>query len=86
MIKTLSYSRNVVFEGRNGMGKAAALEVMLGVDAVTLSPITTKNRTARCMIQIPAEDFQNILLQLLENHLAAACVLAKKRKPCNPKT
>lgn len=63
MIMTVNLKRVTKFTGRNGYFNMKALEVMAldHKDSILLTPITSKDRSARCDIEIPVDDIPDLI-------------------------
>jgi len=61
--KELKFKRQVNFEGRNGYFKSIGLKInKIGCDSIlNIYPITSKNNTARCLIEIPIEEIDDLI-------------------------
>ena len=66
MIKSVKYSRQVNFLGRNGFFKQAGLDIQAfncnyPTGIVILSPLTSRGNVARCQIEIPLGDVPSVI-------------------------
>ena len=66
MNEELRFKRQVHFEGRNGYFKSIGLrfEKFEKDNILNIYPITSKNNTARCLIEIPIEEINNLIKTL----------------------
>jgi len=66
MYRSVLFSKNVNFLGRNGMFGAKAVTLVVhgtlsDVKVVSIAPITTKGIEGRCWIEIPANNIPNMI-------------------------
>jgi hypothetical protein len=57
---------NITFQGRNGTGKCAGLEIGLMGHRVCLSPITSRGKVGNCSIDVPLDKVE-YLIRALQN-------------------
>lgn len=59
----LKFNKKVHFEGRNGYFNSIGLRLskFQKDDFLNIYPITSKNNTARCLIEIPIEEIDNLI-------------------------
>ena len=62
----IKYKRTVAFEGRNGLFKQGGIVIRVSDygKTITMFPLTLKGIIARCMIEIPLENMQEIIHEL----------------------
>ena len=63
MNEKLMFKDWVKFEGRNGYFNSIGLQLTKhnGDDILNIYPITTKNNIARCLIEIPVEEIDDLI-------------------------
>ena len=63
MNEELKFKRHVKFGGRNGYFNSIGLKITKFEkdDILNIYPITSKNNVARCLIEIPVEEINNLI-------------------------
>ena len=63
MNEKLEFKRQVHFEGRNGYFKSIGLKLTKfdKDNILNIYPITSKNNVARCLIEIPVEEIDDLI-------------------------
>ena len=63
MNEELKFKRHVKFEGRNGYFSSIGLKIKKfdKNNILNIYPITSKNNVARCLIEIPVEEINNLI-------------------------
>ena len=61
--KELKFKRQIHFEGRNGYFNSIGLKITKfdKDNILNIYPITSKNNVARCLIEIPVEEINNLI-------------------------
>ena len=64
----IKFKENVQFEGRNGYFKSSGLYINDNISAkddfINIYPITSKNKIARCLIEVPKDSIQDLITEL----------------------
>jgi hypothetical protein len=63
MNEELKFKRHVKFEGRNGYFSSIGLKITKfdKDNILNIYPITSKNNVARCLIEIPVEEIDDLI-------------------------
>lgn len=63
MNEELKFKRHVKFQGRNGYFNSIGLQLTKhdNDDILNIYPITSKNNVARCLIEIPVEEIDDLI-------------------------
>ena len=63
MNEKLMFKRHVKFQGRNGYFNSIGLKLTKhdNDDILNIYPITSKNNVARCLIEIPVEEIDDLI-------------------------
>ena len=63
MNEELKFKRHVKFQGRNGYFNSIGLQLTKhdNDDILNIYTITSKNNVARCLIEIPVEEIDNLI-------------------------
>ena len=63
MNEELKFKRHVKFEGRNGYFNSIGLKLTKFEkdDILNIYPITSKNNVAKCLIEIPVEEIDDLI-------------------------
>ena len=69
MNEELKFKRHVKFQGRNGYFNSIGLQLTKhdNDDILNIYPITSKNNVARCLIEIPVEEIDDLIEILKKN-------------------
>lgn len=54
----------VSFWGKNGYFSSIGFDLENNKDIITIRPITSKNKIAKCLVQIPKQDIPEFIKQL----------------------
>lgn len=67
-VKTIKFKANTSFLGRNGAFVASGMEILnLNMqNVVEINPLTSRGITARCFIQIPKDNIDELIEALQE--------------------
>ncbi len=69
MIKDITYTEETTYTGRNGQGKQIGLAFTHNGSCLLLEPINSKNKIAKCQINIPYEDMTKVIETLQEAYM-----------------
>lgn len=58
------FKKNCEYQGRNGMGKQAGLNVWKNGEAINIEPINSRRMIANCFIQIPLDQIDELIAAL----------------------
>lgn len=64
LFKEIHYKRVVSYNGKNGWLKCKGIDIMSLGDYIRISPLTSRGLVAKCHIDVPVEEIDNLINEL----------------------